>query len=57
MLTKKNLSLSRISSEGGVEGVLTKETLPPSHVSSEGGGGDGGGVSTEKLPPSISRFE
>jgi hypothetical protein len=56
-VVRKRPPLSRVSSEGGVEGVSTKETPPPSRVSSEGGGGDGGRASTEKLPPSVSRFE
>ncbi len=40
----------------GVEGVCRLRT-PPSRVLSEGGGEEGGGVSTEKLPPSVSPFE
>jgi len=39
---------SRVLSEGGVEGVLTRETPPPSRVLSEGG--VGGDVSAEETP-------
>ena len=51
--------MSRVSSEGGGgDGVLTEKITPLSRVSSEGGdGGGGGSVSTEKIRPSVSRFE
>jgi len=39
---------SHVSSKGGVEGVLTRETPPPSRVSSKGGVE---GVLTRETPP------
>jgi hypothetical protein len=43
------LSVSRFERGRGAEGVLTKETTPPSHVLSEGGVGSG--VLTKETSP------